>query len=467
MRGMGGVAVVVMLMPALGMIWITVARAATASFSPRSDVPLGPPGCDPIEECSRVPFALTAGDLDGDGDVDLATANNMSADLTFLLGDGSGGFAFGERVPVGDQPAAIAIADLDGDRRLDLVVANEAADSLSVVLGIDGGFAPAVTVDIGSIADASDNPPSDVLLADVNGDQSPDAVAVSLLGNKLTVLLNDREGTFGSPAVLPLTGGPVQLAAGDLDGDRDVDLAVSLNSDAAVAVLLGDGSGSFDLSASLEVGEFPAGVAIADFDQDRNADIAAASELADGVWVLLGTGGGSFAAAEDYDVGAAPEALAVADFDGDGRLDLVSADNLGTLELDGSVSVLSGRGDGTFAAAQYFATGAGAFDVIAADVNEDRKPDVLTVNMEGNDVSVLLNTAEGPAFACIGDCDLDGVVSIDELVLGVSLSLDPAGLDSCRAIDGNGDQRIGVDEVLRAVRGALSGCENDGTVRES
>jgi hypothetical protein len=244
-------------------------------------------------------------------------------------------------------------------------------------------------------------------------------------------------------------------------------LAVSLDGAAAVAVLLGDGRGAFGPATSLEVGECPTGVVIADFDRDGSPDIAVASELSDSVWVLLGTGGGSFAAAVDYDVGASPEALAVADFDGDGRLDLASADILGTLEFDSSVSVLSGRGDGTFATARSFATDTGTFDVIAADVNSDRKPDVLTANMVRNDVSLLLNTSEGPPFPCTGDCDLDGAVSIDELVLGVSLSFDPETLDSCPAIDPDGDRRIGVDELVRAVRDALSGCGNGGTVRVS
>jgi hypothetical protein len=463
MRGMGGVAVVVVMMPLLGMIWITVARAATASFLPRSDVPLGPPSC---EVCPGAPFGIAAGDLDGDGAVDVATANNSSADVSVLLGDRSGGFVFGTSIAVGDQPAAIAAGLVDGDGRLDLVVANEAANTLSIARGRDGGFDAASSIDIASAPGGGDNAPSDAVLAELNGDRTLDVVAVSLCADKLTVVLGNGDGTFREPVVTDLSGGPIQLAAGDLDGDRDVDLAVALNNDAAVAVLLGDARGSFAPSASLTVEDRPSGIVIADLDRDRIADIAVTNEFSDTVSVLRGKGEAAFAAAENYDVGAAPVALAAADFDGDGRLDLVSADNLGTQELDSSVSVLTGRGDGTFSPALVFATGAGAFDVVAADVNGDRRPDVLTVNMEGNDVSVLLNASDGPAFGCIGDCDLDGAVEIDELVLGVGLSIDPAALDACPSIDANGDQRIGVDEVLRAVRGALSGCESDGTVRE-
>ena len=421
---MGGAAVVAMAIALLGMGWIAVARAGVAAFAPKVDVPLGPVGCEPPLDCSGAPFALAAG----------------------------------------DQPVAIALGRLDADDRLDLVVANEAAGTLSVFLATQGGFAPAATIDLASPSSAGDNPPSDVALADVNGDGHLDAIAVSLLGNKLTVLLGDGSGAFGEPRVSELAGGPVQLAVGDLDGAGGVDLAVSLNDAAAVGVLLGDGEGSFALSDTLDVGEFPTGIAIADFDRDRRMDIAVASELDDVVSVLLGTGGGAFNTRDDYDVGASPEALAVADFDGDGRIDLASADNLGTPEIDSTVSILAGLGDGKFADARIFAAGEGAFDVIAADVNLDRKPDVVTANTENDDVSVLLNTAEGPAFDCPGDCNADGVVSIDELVAAVGVSLDPERVAICEPVDRDGDGRAGVDELIRAVRSALSGCGNDGTV---
>ena len=461
---MGGAAVVAVAIPLLGMAWIAVARAGVTAFAPKVDVPLGPPGCDPPLDCAGSPFAVASGDLDGDGHADLATANNASADVSILGGDGRGAFAFARALDAGDQPVAIALGRLDPGDRVDVVVANEASDTLSVFLATDGGFAPAATIDLASASTPGDNPPSDLLLADVNGDGHLDAIATSLAGNKLTVLLGNGDGTFADPRVTELEGGPLQLAVGDLDGAGGVDLAVSLHDTGAVAVLLGDGEGSFALSDTLDVGECPTGVAIADFDRDHRMDIAVASELDDLVSVLLGTGGGAFTARDDYDVGASPEALAVADFDGDGRLDLASADNLGTPEIDSTVSVLSGLGDGKFAAARMFAAGEGAFDVIAADVNADRKPDVVTANMENADVSVLLNTAEGPAFDCPGDCNADGVVSIDELVTGVSASLDPARVAICEPVDRDGDGRAGVDELVRAVRSALSGCGNDGTV---
>jgi hypothetical protein len=95
---------------------------------------------------------------------------------------------------------------------------------------------------------------------------------------------------------------------------------------------------------------------------------------------------------------------------------------------------------------------------VAVDLNDDRKPDVVTANMESNDVSVLMNVADGPEFVCAGDCDGDEEVSVVDLVVAVDLSMRGASAEVCPDADVNGDDSIGVDELVRAVRRALTGC---------
>jgi hypothetical protein len=56
-----------------------------------------------------------------------------------------------------------------------------------------------------------------------------------------------------------------------------------------------------------------------------------------------------------------------------------------------------------------------------------------------------------------GDCDDDGVTSVDELVRGVGIALGAAPLDGCPAADLNGDGTVTVDELVRAVAAALTG----------
>ncbi|MBI3784321.1 MAG: hypothetical protein HY270_13070 [Deltaproteobacteria bacterium] len=60
--------------------------------------------------------------------------------------------------------------------------------------------------------------------------------------------------------------------------------------------------------------------------------------------------------------------------------------------------------------------------------------------------------------SCVGDCDYDGEVTIDELIAAVNIVLDSATIDACRAADGNGDGQLTVDEVIDAVNNALTMC---------
>ena len=56
----------------------------------------------------------------------------------------------------------------------------------------------------------------------------------------------------------------------------------------------------------------------------------------------------------------------------------------------------------------------------------------------------------------VGDCDGDGRVEIQELILAVNIALGNAPLAQCPSLDANGDGVVGIDELLQAVRGALS-----------
>ena len=59
---------------------------------------------------------------------------------------------------------------------------------------------------------------------------------------------------------------------------------------------------------------------------------------------------------------------------------------------------------------------------------------------------------------CVGDCKVDGVVTIDELIRGVNITLGNTSIADCPAFDANGDLTVTVDELLKAVSKALNGC---------
>ncbi len=63
-----------------------------------------------------------------------------------------------------------------------------------------------------------------------------------------------------------------------------------------------------------------------------------------------------------------------------------------------------------------------------------------------------------PTLACVGDCNADGQVTVDELLTMVNIALGNASVSDCLPGDGNGDGLITIDEILVAVRNALDGC---------
>jgi hypothetical protein len=100
-------------------------------------------------------------------------------------------------------------------------------------------------------------------------------------------------------------------------------------------------------------------------------------------------------AARSFAAAGEPRAITTADFNRDGQPDFATAN----LQLGGTagagVAVFLNRGDGTFAAPTTIPTGAGAFELIAADLNRDGRPDLAVANADANTVTILLGSSVG------------------------------------------------------------------------
>lgn len=117
------------------------------------------------------PRALATGDLDGDGVLDVVTANTTSNDVSVLLGAGARIFGSETRYAVGDQPLSVTLVDVDADGALDLITANAWSDDVSIRLGIgDGNFGTETRLPASSFGAA----PHDVAAADLDADGEVD-----------------------------------------------------------------------------------------------------------------------------------------------------------------------------------------------------------------------------------------------------------------------------------------------------
>ncbi|MFN6448022.1 MAG: FG-GAP-like repeat-containing protein [Nostoc sp. DedSLP05] len=327
------------------------------------------------------PISITVEDFNGDGNLDLVTANSTSNNVSVLLGNGTGGFATASNFITGSRPFSVTVEDFNGDGNLDLAVANYNSNTTSVLLGNGtGGFDTATNFTVGTR-------PTSVTAADFDGDGNVDLAVANRTTNNVSVLLGNGTGDFGTASNFTVGSSPQSVTAADFNGDNNLDLVVVNRTSNKVSVLLGDGTGSFATATNFTVGTSPFEVKVADFNGDGNLDLAVANYSSNNVSVLLGNGAGSFGTATNFSAGSSPRSLVVGDFNSDGNLDLATANRNGN-----NVSVLLGNGTGGFGTASKFTVGNSPRSITVGDFNGDGKLDLAAANFLNNRVSVLLNT---------------------------------------------------------------------------
>ncbi len=347
---------------------------------------------------------IVAADFNRDGNKDVAVVNTPQCkspcrgSVSVFPGSGKNYFNPAAKYTIGMHGSAIAAGDVNGDGILDLVVANSLAGDTadtSVLLGNkDGTFQAAHNYTLGSLS-------SEVFLVDLNNDGKLDLVEHG------GVAVGKGDGSFATFVPLPsgLSSDPsLHLAVGDLNGDGKQDLIGATSSDDGctgnIQVLLGNGKGGFTLGQnvfldtpeninSVALGRLrPGGALDVVYSSVGICGIQSDSETISLAAGFLGNGNGTFNAAGfnvtfGGDVG--PPTLrgpvVIADLNGDGKMDV----GVGA----GDYFVVSnGKGDGTFPVAATFRL-AGSNGIAIADFDSDGRPDVAITSPLG--VSRLYN----------------------------------------------------------------------------
>ena len=335
---------------------------------------------------SETPTALAVGDVDGDQNLDVvaafATAYIPPYRLALWHNDGTGRFSdVSQRLPFAllATVAGLALGDLDGDGDLDLAVATWQGTSRVFFNDGTGTFTepfPNLLPNLNA---------SDVRLVDVDGDGDRDIILASSYSSNCRLYRNDAPGLFTDVTATQLP--PVlagRVAAGDLDGDGDLDLVLA-DASGRNRILVNNGHGFFsdDSAARLPAtNDASYAVGLADVDRDGDLDLAFGNFLQqdrlyrnDGRGYFTDVTATHLPTEQDSAYG-----LAFGDLDGDDWPDLVVANQSRSVVLrnDGSgrfVDVTNTRMADTVTRARVVLLadlcGSGALDLLFGSASQD------------------------------------------------------------------------------------------------
>jgi hypothetical protein len=455
--------------------------------------------------------ALAIGDFDGVRGNDLAIADKRNGLVHICLNDGNGDFSSQEEVLVPPSPGPLVAGDFNLDGAPDLGVLSlqgTGTRNVTVLLGDRVDMTPNFTTTGNFVVGVSAH---DMIAADLDNDDVVDMVTANnaypnLNGQDLTFLLSRGDGSFkgGALQICPFQQGvyrppcvPKVLAARDLDRNGTTDLAVGVSGADpnpladALEVFSGSGDGTFVQVAQLGLaGSSPGAIATGDFNGDGRPDIALAT-LSNN-WVQLFAG-----ATLIVNVGSAiarwgvPTQVNVT-LTASNKERVASVQN--TISFDPSAPIVPDScvanpimPDSQFS---WFPDGCtlGTCNKMRAVIVNLRNPGVTipdgstlyvcSINVQGGAASgkhpldmsgVVVSDPTGQPLdaaasdgtvvvACVGDCNLDSQVTVDEILKGINIALGNVSLTACSTLDANHDGAVTIDELLAAVAAAVNGC---------
>ncbi len=391
----------------------------------------------------RRPYSLAAGDHDGDGHADLAAVDSyqyLSAEL--LRGNGDGSFQTSAQLD-GSVNAAVQMIQMDADAPLEIVLSQYQQFSHPpfqtpslLVLGDNPTAPPTPPIDLGIPVD-----PYTGFIMDFPGNLDGDGHLDLLLAGgsgdwvEVSAHLGQGDGSFELASTLGFSAASNGIAAGDLNGDGRLDLVLALadyttHAPRLQVVLTGPGG-------SLEaLDESPGGdatMALGDLDEDGSLDLISGYQVDyqhNEIGIRTGDGDGTFDVEQRFTIYARPTGMRVVDLDGDGHLDVIVENGLASQPDAFAISLLFGRGDGTFGPEQRLIPGYG-YRALPGDLDGNGDIDILVYGHDEqyHEFSIVLDGHGDGTFAerplaepvygdLLADLDADGDL---DLVFGGAL----------------------------------------------
>ena len=379
-----------------------------------------------------------AGDLDADGDLDLALSSFFDNTISWVQNNGNGRFS--ERIilsqfgPEGIEE--VRAADIDGDGDLDALSASVGDSTFAWYENLDGegNFGPQQAID------SSASVAANFEVADLDDDGDLDVIGTSLADSTIGWYENvDGKGSFSARSVIENRYLSEVVRVADLDGDLDLDViaAVTDPGNSAVVWYENQGSGQFggdqpiwDNLDSEDPFDRPRDLETADIDNDGDEDIVVATIFDDTIsWFENTDGKGMFGPQQMIAEAEGLWAIDVDDIDGNGFPDvLVARIDDGGLADDDVVS-WHANSDGSFSPEQIISDGVQEFpeDMDMADFDGDGDVDVVVgsfaddkfswyENLDGlgsfGEEQVIEDDAPRASAVVAADIDNDGKVDL-------------------------------------------------------
>jgi len=360
-----------------------------------------------------------------------------------IVAIGGGGFGDFAEYPVRGSFGhyAVTVSDLNMDDYPDII-----AGQISVFLNNGDGTFPSRD-DYPQVSEIWS-----ICAADFNRDGYNDIAALmaGAYNNRLLIMMNNGDGSFGTPENFDLGDELRGICAVDIENDSDLDIVFggedTLNN-SNVFVFTNDGTGNFTLDASYPIAHYIREVYCGDFNNDGAPDIAVTR---DGINIFYNDGYGVFLAPVFLPFFSSSYGIAAGDLNSDGLLDLAAS-----TFANQTLWIVINEGNGNFNPLYNYPTDNQLFNLSFADLNGDQSLDVSMVSLKydsdintyrfynNGDGSMALNSSLNVANSSLcydivaSDLDLDGDIDIVDYTSSAQSITVMKNLPACGYVTGD------------------------------